>query len=364
MTDFSNKDGSLETSSLLESEALAWIAQLNGDEVSEKDLAAFREWVNRSPAHQKEIQELSELWSELNMLTVMDDSILQADRVSKQLRNRHSLKQWRGRLALPALTGAMAMAALLAFPMMIQVQNETSTYQANVNVPLVFKTTKGENQVHSLEDGSIITLNTDSHIEVNFTKDQRDVRLLKGEALFSVAHDAGRPFLVFADDGIVRAVGTEFSVHLTNGAIDVLVSEGSVEISTLKPTKPTASLTKISTGRGKVASLGIIKAGHTARMKASTASIANLSTEAIDAELSWRTGRLEFTGEVLEAAIAEYTRYTDLNIIISDPQLKEIRLGGSFPTGETDLFFKTLELQFGIQVNRADERNVYLSKAR
>ena len=83
----------------------------------------------------------------------------------------------------------------------------------------------------------------------------------------------------------------------------------------------------------------------------------------IDAGLSWRVGRLEFTGEGLEEAIAEYARYSDLNIIISDPELKKIRLGGSFPTNELDLFFTTLELQFGIKATHTSETEVYLTKS-
>lgn len=364
MPNFSNKDAVSEASSLVESEALAWIAQLNGDHVTEKDLAAFREWVNRSPAHQKEIRELSELWSDLNVLTVMDEPIRQADLVSKRLRKRQMWNSRKGWIVFPVLASAAAMGALIISPMIMPAGIDGARYEASVNVPLVFKTSKGEQQIHTFEDGSVITLNTDSHIEVDFTEDQRDVRLLRGEALFSVAHDEKRPFLVFADDGIVRAVGTEFSVHLTKGAIDVLVSEGTVELSTLKPTLPTLKMTKTSTSSTKVASLGIIKAGQTARVKSSKASIALVSNDVIDAELSWRVGRLEFTGEGLEQAIAEYTRYTDLNIVISDPELKDIRLGGSFPTGETDLFFTTLELQFGIVVDNSDGTNVYLRKSR
>lgn len=363
MPNFSNTDAVSGASSLVESEALAWIAQLNGDHVTEKDLAAFREWVNRSPAHQKEIRELSGLWSGLNALTVMDEPIRQADLVSKRLRKREMRKHWKSWIVFPALAGVVAISALVLSPIISPVENDAARYEAFVNFPLVFKTSKGEQQIHSFEDGSVITLNTDSHIEVDFTEGQRDVRLLKGEALFSVAHDEKRPFLVFANDGIVRAVGTEFSVHLTKDAIDVLVSEGSVELSTLKPTLPTLKTTKTSASNAKVASLGIIKAGHTARVEASKASIALVSNEAIDAELSWRVGRLEFTGEGLEQAIAEYTRYTDLNIVISDPELKDIRLGGSFPTGETGLFFRTLELQFGITVDNTDGANVYLRKS-
>lgn len=363
MANFSNIDGTPEASSVVESEALAWIAQLNGDDVSEKDLAAFREWVNRSPAHQKEIKEISELWMGLNVLTVMDEPIRQADKVSKRLRKSTARKHRKRRIIIPALAGAMAMSLLMISPLLRSDDTAGSTYEANMNVPLVFKTAKGEHQTHSLEDGSVITMNTDSHLEVDFTQGQRDVRLLKGEALFSVAHDERRPFLVFANDGIVRAVGTEFSVHIKDNAIDVLVSEGSVELSTLEPTKPASVTSQATASVTKVASLGIIKAGHTAQIKNSQASISNVSEDVIDAELSWRVGRLDFAGEGLEEAIEEYTRYSDLKIIITDPRIKDIRLGGSVPIGQPDKFLSYLEVSLGLKVERAENSRIYLSKA-
>lgn len=361
MTNFSNIS---DASSLVEAEALAWIAQLNGDDVSEKDLAAFSEWVNRSPAHQKEIKELSELWNDLNVLTVMDEPIRQADKLSKQLRKRKARQNWKRQIMLPVLSGAAILAIFAILPSVLTPSSAPTSYEAQVSVPVVFKTAKGEHQTHALDDGSVITLNTDSYVEVDFTKGQRNIRLLKGEALFSVAHDEDRPFLVFANDGVVRAVGTEFSVHITDLAMEVIVSEGSVELSTLKPTEPATSAIVASPNVTKVASLGIIKAGHSAKVKDSQASIANVSDEVIDAELSWRVGRLDFTGEGLEEAIAEYTRYTDIDIIINDPELKDIRLGGSFPTNEPELFLQSLEFNFGIKVEKAANSQVFLSKMR
>jgi len=363
MTSFSDNNGQSETSSVVESEALAWIAQLNGDDISEKDLAAFREWVNRSPAHQKEIRELSEIWSDLNILTVMDEPIRKADKVSKQLRKNRARLQWKRRLLFPAAISVMALSAIFVFPLVTGNETPTSSYEANVSIPFVFKTAKGEHQTHTLEDGSIITLNTDSRIEVDYTNGQRNIRLLRGEALFSVAHDEQRPFLVFANDGIVRAVGTEFSVHITDAAMEVIVSEGSVELSTLKPTKPATSVTtKASSSATKVASLGIIKAGHTAQIKNSQASIANVSEDVIDAELSWRVGLLEFKGEGLEEAINEFARYNELDITIVDPELKDFPIGGVFATDKFDSFLTGLPT-YGIKVEKAEDSRVFLSKA-
>ena len=101
-----------DKSSSVESEALAWIAQLDGDNVSEKDLAAFREWVNRSPAHAREIRELNSFWGELNVLTDMVDPIAEADAISRQLRRREHFRTWRRRLVFPV--GALASLALIS----------------------------------------------------------------------------------------------------------------------------------------------------------------------------------------------------------------------------------------------------------
>ena len=169
MTDFSNIDALSDASSLVESEALAWIAQLNGDNVSEKDLAAFRSWVNRSPAHQKEIKELSELWTGLNVLTVMDEPIRQADKLSKQLRKKRARQDWRRKAMLPAFSVATILAIVAVAPTILSRNDAPTSYEAQVNVPLVFKTAKGEHQTHSLQDGSVITLNTESYVEVDFT---------------------------------------------------------------------------------------------------------------------------------------------------------------------------------------------------
>ncbi len=365
MTNFSNRCSFSETSSLVESEALAWIAQLNGDNISEQDLAAFREWVNRSPAHQREIKELSQLWSGLNYLTTMDEPIRRADSVAKQLRKRQSRRVWFKRAIVPVCSFAIALIVVFGLPNVPTMSTDSilSSEEVRLNVPVFLKTEKGEFQVYTLEDGSKITLNTNSHIEVNFSKSQRDVRLLKGEAFFSVAHDEKRPFLVFANDGIVRAVGTAFSVHLKDDGINVLVSEGSVELSAIEPILPTSIMNYASDESAQMTSLGIIKAGHSAKIADRQASISIVSNETISSELSWRSGRLDFTGEGLEEAIKEYTRYTDQDIKIIDSEIKDIRVGGSFPTGETDLFFKTLELQFGIKVEKVEENSVSLSKA-
>ena len=332
-------------SSAIEAEALAWIAQLDGDNISEKDLVAFREWVNRSPAHAQEIRELNSLWGELSVLTNMIDPIAKADAVSRQLRRREYFRAWRRRLAIP--TAVLASILVVSIPIAkLQTANRTEIVQtAEVELSTIYTTKIGEQQEHSLADGSKITLNTGSRVEVDFRKDQRRLRLLQGEALFDVAHDASRPFLVYAGDGIVRAVGTAFVVHLQGNEFDVIVSEGSVELSSVLST-PVIKSNNIESK--KLASLGIVKAGHKAKYENSVASIASLSDVEMTAKMSWQKGLITFQGETLEEVIREVSRYTELKIEIRDPELKGLQIGGVYKSGDTDSLFTNLKANFDI----------------
>src|SRR3954470_6159342 len=93
-----------------------------------------------------------------------------------------------------------------------------------------YETRIGETRIVPLDDGSVVTLNTDSKIEVEYTEERRGITLVKGEALFDVAKNKARPFIVDAGGATVRAVGTSFSVtFLPNRPIQVLVREGEVE---------------------------------------------------------------------------------------------------------------------------------------
>lgn len=334
----------------VEAEALAWVVQLNGDEVTEKDLLAFREWVRRSPAHEREVRELAKIWSDLNILTAMDEPIREADKIYKGLRRSSRLKYWRPRLAI----GGGVLAAILAVSTISILPrtavNDAPIVAAHVSVPIVFKSEIGEQQKHILDDGSDITLNTNSHIEIDFSKTQRTVRLLKGEALFSVAHEESRPFLVFADEGIVRAVGTEFSVRLKDEAIGVIVSEGSVELSALSPTKPNIRPVLGQEDKTtKVASLGVITAGQSAKIQDAKASVSLQSIEQIKAKHSWQDGNLTFVGEPLQYVVDEVGRYTDLTIIIDDPALASRAFGGVLKIGKTEQLFRVLKAQYGIE---------------
>lgn len=196
-----------------------------------------------------------------------------------------------------------------------------------------FATRRGEVRQLVLEDGSVVTLNTTSWVETAFTSDRRELRLGEGEAYFDVASDAGRPFVVVAGATEARVVGTRFVVRRWPGeAVEVLVREGVVDVTTDKAVEGRAE--RLTAGMKAVATpmarIGGARGGDTGRpITVSTVSAADL-----DRALAWRDGRIAFEGETLAEAVIEFARYSDMRIIVEDPDLAREQIAGLYQTND------------------------------
>ena len=195
-----------------------------------------------------------------------------------------------------------------------------------------FATGKGETRVVALKDGSVVTLNTASEIQVNYSDTLRSVELIGGEALFDVARNKARPFVVSAGDTDVRAVGTSFTVRrLEMAPVEVLVREGVVEV--FKPEAGTAPV-RISANSKAVAQVG---AG--AAITAMPVPVAQLHRQ-----LAWQNGQISFEGETLAQAAQEFSRYSDTRIVIDDPALAREEIAGLFKATDPVGFAKTIAI--------------------
>ncbi|MBW8708366.1 MAG: FecR domain-containing protein [Alphaproteobacteria bacterium] len=205
-----------------------------------------------------------------------------------------------------------------------------------------YETRIGETRIVPLDDGSIVTLNTDSRMEVKYTEEKRGITLVKGEALFDVAKNKLRPFIVDAAGATVRAVGTSFSVTLLpNRPIQVLVREGEVEIK-----RPE------------------ILGGAPVRLSANSRAVAPpdapietipVTRVEVSRELLWRVGRLSFEGETLESAAATFARYSSIRIEIDDPVLAKETVTGVFVSNDPIGFSKAVALSLGLRADVNDD---------
>ncbi|MEM1140956.1 MAG: FecR family protein [Pseudomonadota bacterium] len=323
----------------VDKEACAWIAQFDGGEPSAADLEAFREWVNRSPQHREAIERLSSLWGELNVLTEL----------AVPARNK------RRQPSAAFLAGAAATLLLLIGV----VTWFGPTAQNSPPSPAVYATAVGEQRTIELSDGSTVQLNTASRLDVIFSKEERTLYLMAGEGYFDVTHDAARPFLVHVGGKTIRAVGTAFSVQNAGDILEVLVTEGTVELS--------SEIHRRADGTSTREVLGTVERGQRIRLRRPQGEITDNSqaTESISEaelarELAWREGMLSFAGEPLALVIDEIGRYTQRRIIIEDASLGALRIGGYFRAGDTDMMLDTLEAGFPIDVHRMSDGSVRL----
>ncbi|HEX4635715.1 MAG TPA: FecR domain-containing protein, partial [Rhizomicrobium sp.] len=206
----------------------------------------------------------------------------------------------------------------------------------------------GEMRVLPLSDGSVVTLNTNSEILVRYSKERREIQLVQGEALFDVAKNKQRPFIVVAGSTQVRAVGTSFTVKLLpDQPVQVVVREGVVEVK--RPDVPVAPAVRVA-----------------ANTRAEAPTDTPIVTEAmppaeIGRALAWRVGRIAFHGETLDEAAAEFARYSDVRIHIDDPAVGKERITGLFVSADPVGFSKAVAVSFNLRAEISD-RDIRLSR--
>jgi transmembrane sensor len=204
-----------------------------------------------------------------------------------------------------------------------------------------FSTRRGETLIVPLEDGSVITLNTASKIAVNYTVTNRNVQLLEGEALFDVAKDQTRPFVVSANGMQVRAVGTSFTVQvLPRRPVTVLVREGIIELT--RRDVPTAPAVQVAANTRAIAP---VNAPIAAKSVAPTE---------VNRELNWRVGRIAFEGNTLREAAETFARYSDIHIVIDDPSIANETITGLFVANDPVGFSKAVAIGLNMRADVGD----------
>jgi transmembrane sensor len=185
-----------------------------------------------------------------------------------------------------------------------------------------YVTGRGQKSIVDLTDGTRVTLDADSAVDVAFSSGRRDVRLLRGRAFFDVAHDPAHPFAVRADTRVVTALGTQFDIRLTPGAVRVVLAQGSVSVA----------------GVAGGASPPPVKLRPGEAFAANGAEAGKVVLIDLDDALAWKQDVVEFENEPLSAAVTKLNRYTRARIVIKDPKVAAMRITGLFRTGDVVRF--------------------------
>jgi transmembrane sensor len=373
----------MTTAPEIEAQAAAWLVKRDGGGLSDSEQAEFDAWMSADPRARAVFVRLELAWrradglkrlrpldgdidedllarSPLEPVPMEEYSAREETRKSSDLlpvvvRNteielvRDAIEYKPRRWVLPfALAAAAVLVAVGAFSWRAYERTGWHEYTTDFG---------GLSRI-VLDDGSVVNLNTNSLMRVQLTPELRHIVLERGEALFKVAHDKSRPFDVDAGTTTVRAVGTEFSVRVREPAgaagggkdVEVLVKEGQVAIDPPKNEKPREREAVLP------ASTSTLSAGEAVRITATRVQsdlpqmqVQKVAEADVDRKLSWTEGRLWFERQTLKDVVAEFNRYNRRQMVIADPAIENLRIGGGFEATDPESFIAALERTLGVR---------------
>lgn len=346
----------------IEAEARSWLVQLDGARPSRRELREFRQWLNRSPSHRQAFQEAAQAWNDLDGLSRILDRL-----PATAAEEKSTLTDWLSNL-LQSGTAAAVLALLIVLGITVLARQHPAGHNNDGWLTTGYVTAIGETRTVSLPDGSRISLNTDTRLNVAYTPSARIIHLARGEAWFEVAHNRDRPFIVYAARYAVEAVGTAFSVRIAEKNVDLTVTSGRIEIATLDKTVPPEAIPDARAIRKTAFRVPLAEGQHMILdnrlgvKKDDIELVQDVRPEQIEKSLSWRNGLLIFDNDRLEDVVAEINRYTPMKIIISEADLRDMRFGGYFRADDVNSILATLEEGFDIRVEKVRPDIVFLSR--
>jgi transmembrane sensor len=330
-------------------QASHWWELLHSDSASSSDHREFGEWVARSPERVEAYLETARLVKAIKSTQLIWPSTA-ADVLIREAKNSPEtvLPFSTARVAEHAdRRGARQSHRRLAWAVAAVLLIGVGLVLFMLETPQEFTTALGEQRSVLLADGSRVTLNTASTIEVNLHNGRREVRLLQGEALFEVAHDATRPFVVRAGNALLKDVGTQFNVDMHSNGTTVTVVEGQVSVDS-PGAKDIAGAQADNGGRGTVEPL-ILEAND--RVLVTPAGIgAPQRGVNVAASVAWTQRQLMFEHRPLSEVAEEFNRYNRDRIDIDSVELKRQEVTGVFDAKDPASFVAFLSSVPGVEI--------------
>jgi transmembrane sensor len=383
----------------IEARAGEWLARRESGEWSAEDESRFQEWLNDSTANRVAYLRLEGAWERASRLQALkghtpagavpspedwrlepfvSDGAIESFPQGEEEQVAEAASTPDTTELTPAVTGESSsvprkkwFAHALAACLVLAAAGAINWY-VSARGPY-YQTPVGGMASVPMNDGSKVTLNTDSAIRLAVTERERKIELERGEAFFDVAKDPSRPFVVVVGNKRVVAVGTQFSVRRVGDDVQVFVTEGKVRLEdaslagTKSQSKPSGSTpdTSASTQNAVASESGamLLTAGAVARIGGSGIVVQERSPDEVEEQLSWRAGYLTFRDTALTNAIAEFNRYNRRQIVIQDPSVGSIRFSGKVKPTSFEGFVRLLEDAFQIRSEVVDDR-IVLTNAR
>jgi len=305
-------------------QAVDWILRIRSENCPETERHAFNTWLEESASHRQAYETVQAQWEWMEPFKAMNFPA------------RDAALRYRGKSPRRLFIYSAAATLLLAMGLTAFMPNGW------LGIPHTYVAEKGDRQTVTLADGSRIELNTESEVRVHFNRWQRSVEIIKGEAFFTVNHDAERPFEVRAGSGRIRDIGTAFEVYIKPQHVIVAVQEGIVEVQASGKRELTAGQQLAFSNNGEFQAL-------------QAQDVAGLT--------AWRQGNLVFRDRRLDDVLAEVGRYHDTRIRLQNETLGKLRVSGTFHTAELGDTLNAIAAILPVNIDQVGEHEIVLKSA-
>lgn len=309
-------------------EAEQWLARLQSPECSADDRACFQDWLAQHPTHWQAYQRAEQLWSAATQMPTPELAAL-ADAVLLRARRRRRATSSHRRIFGAVATIVIMVGVTVGLISGGWLAPEPAT---------TYSTAIGESRSFTLSDDSVVSLNTDTVLQVRMSRNERLVELRRGEAQFVVSPDQKRSFRVVTPQAEVTALGTVFQVRNVSAATEISLLEGRVQVAPAQAEAGQRSPQELTAGERLV-----VRAGQAWERTSVDVEAAN----------GWLSGRLVFNAIPLRQVIDEFNRYSQRKLRIGDADIGDIPIDGVFNAGDTESIVLALQYAYPL---RAEDR--------
>lgn len=304
----------------IQAAAATWIERRESEDWQESDQAALDAWLAEAPTHLVAYLRADDVWNRANRLRALNGPARSetASAIARSI--RPAVLKIAAGFAVVLLIGAGA-ASYFSIP-----KQET------------YATTIGGHETLTLDDGSLVDLNTNTVVRVAYSATQRNIWLDKGEAYFRVVHDAAHPFVVTLGDKRVVDLGTEFLIRRDSERMEVSLLKGKARFEGASSSPQSRPMT--------------LTPGDVVTATATSVSLTEKATQDLTNQLGWRRGMLVFDRTTLADVASEYNRYNRKKIVIADAVTARFTISGTLPTNDVGAFARVARKFFNLRVEQ------------
>ncbi len=341
-------------------EAAAWLVELHTESPGQGTRERFADWLRASPEHVRAYLSVATIWHgaaaydrqrQIDVDALIQETVESADLVFFSRRVKSAAVAETPIASEASFCPRLPYRKAVVAAVLLAVAGSATLFW---NRKPSYSTAVGEQRTLTLADGSIVELNAASRIRLNFALNERVVELLEGEALFRVAKDKTRPFIVASANARVRAVGTEFDVNRRTTETVVTVLEGRVAVSEAIPAVPTAQSQGDSVQLAVGEQVAVFKRG------APRKSFSN-----VDIVTAWTQQQLIFETTPLSDVAEDFNRFNTQKLVMGDASVAAIKISGNFPALDPlslPRFIRFLRDQPGLRVEERPEQILITQK--